>query len=178
QSAERLAHDLRQMQERATRAAAEAEAAAARATDAGAEAEAAREAAEEAQEEARERVEAAEESLAEAEEARAALEAEESGARAARAEAEGEVSALNAEMAALKRLVERAQGGGSILDLVRVARGYETAFGAALGDDLGVGLAEGGSGWHRLPGYGAPQPLPEGAEPLAPHVDGPEALAR
>src|SRR5690606_29171146 len=38
QSAERLVHDLRQMQDRATRAAAEAEAAAARAADAGAEA--------------------------------------------------------------------------------------------------------------------------------------------
>ncbi len=178
QSAERLVHDLRQMQERATRAAAEAEAAAARAADAGAEADAAREAAEEAQEEARERVESAEEALAEAEEARGALEAEESAARAARAEAEGEVSALNAEMAALKRLVERGQGGDSILDLVRVARGHETAFGAALGDDLGVGLADDGSGWHLLPGYDAPQALPEGVEPLAPHVEGPEALAR
>ena len=114
-----------------------------------------------------------------AEEARAGFEAEESLARAARAEAEGEVSALNAEMAALKRLVERGDTGGkSILDLVRVARGYETAFGAALGDDLSAGLAGDGSGWHALPAYGAAQALPAGVEPLAPHVDGPKALAR
>nr|WP_010391936.1 AAA family ATPase [Paracoccus sp. TRP] len=178
QSAERLVHDLRQMQERATRAATEAETAAVRAAETGAEAEAAREAAEEAQEEARARVEAAEEGLAEAEETRAALEAEESAARSARAEAEGEVSALKAEVAALKRLVERGQSSDSILNLVRVGRGYETAFGAALGDDLGVGLAEDGSGWHLLPCYDAPQPLPDGVEALAPHVDGPAALAR
>ncbi|MFC3570934.1 AAA family ATPase, partial [Paracoccus simplex] len=182
QSAERLVHDLRQMQDRATRAAAEAETAAAAAREAGTEAASAREVAETAQDEARERVEQTEEALAAAEEARAALEAEESAARSARAEAEGEVSALSAEMTALKRLVERGQSGGSILDLVRVARGYETAFGAALGDDLAVGLAVGlaedGSGWHRLPAYGSPQPLPEGSEPLAPHVEAPEALAR
>ena len=61
QSAERLAHDLRQMLDRASRAAAEAEAAAARATETGHEAEAARAAADAAQDEARERVEAAEE---------------------------------------------------------------------------------------------------------------------
>ena len=179
QSAERLVHDLRQMLDRASRAAADADAAAARATETGVEAEAAREAAEEAQDTARERVEAAEDALSAAEESRAALEAEESAARAARAEAEGEVSALNAEMAALKRLVERGDGGGkSMLDHVRVARGYEAAFGAALGDDLSAGLAMDGSGWHALPGYDAAQPLPKGAEPLAPHVAGPDALAR
>ncbi|MFC3527722.1 chromosome segregation SMC family protein [Paracoccus mangrovi] len=179
QSAERLAHDLRQMLDRASRAAAEAEAAAARATETGHEAEAARAAADAAQDEARERVEAAEEALASAEDSRGALEAEESAARAARAEAEGEVSALNAEMAALRRLVERGDSGGkSILDLVRVARGYETAFGAALGDDLSAGLASDGSGWHALPGYDRVQPLPAGAEPLAPHVEGPGALSR
>ena len=179
QSAERLVHDLRQMLDRASRAAADADAAATRATETGIEAEAAREAAEEAQDTARERVEAAEDALSAAEESRAALEAEESAARAARAEAEGEVSALNAEMAALKRLVERGDGGGkSMLDHVRVARGYEAAFGAALGDDLSAGLAVDGSGWHALPGYDAAQPLPKGAEPLAPHVDGPDALAR
>ncbi|MTH65301.1 chromosome segregation protein SMC [Paracoccus shanxieyensis] len=178
QSAERLAHDLRQMQDRATRASDAAEMALATATDAGAEAEATREAAAEAQETARERVEQAEEMLAEAEDSRATLEAEESAARATRAEAEGELSALNAEMAALKRLVERGDHGGSVLELVRVARGHEAAFGAALGDDLSMGLAQDGSGWHALPGYDTAHPLPKGTEPLAPHVQAPEALAR
>ena len=177
QSAERLVHDLRQMQDRASLAAAAAERAAEAATAAGTEAEATRAAAEAAMEAARDRVEAAEAALADAEEARAALEADESAARARRAEAEGELSALNAEMAALKRLVERGETGGrAILDLVRVARGYETAFGAALGDDLRAGLASGGSGWHALASYGDAHPLP--VETLAAHVDGPPALDR
>jgi len=179
QSAERLAHDLRQMHDRANRAATTAEAAATKADESGAVAEAAREAADIAQDEAHERVEAAEEALLLAEESRGALEGDEAEARATRAEAEGELSALTAEMAALKRLVERGDAGGaSILDLVRVARGYEAAFGAALGDELAAGLAEDGSGWHPLPGYEPPQPLPKGVTPLAPHVDAPPVLTR
>lgn len=179
QSAERLAHDLRQMLDRASGAAAKAKAAAEEAAEAGIVAETARDAAEAAQDAAHERVEISEEALASAEETRTAIEAEEAVARAARAEAEGELSALTAEIAALKRLVERGSGGGrSILDLVRVAKGNEAAFGAALGDDLAAGIAEGGSGWHALPEYDPSQPLPAGAEPLAPHVEAPELLAR
>lgn len=105
--------------------------------------------------------------------------ARETAARAARAEAEGEAGALVAEMAALRRLVERGQSGGaSLLDHVQVARGYEAAFGAALGDDLSAGLSKGGTGWHALPPVVDAAPLPEDAEPLAPHVRAPEALAR
>ncbi|RJL19194.1 chromosome segregation SMC family protein [Paracoccus siganidrum] len=180
QSAERLAGDLRAMLQRAERASAEAAENAARASDTGQAAEAALAAAEAAQEAASERAEAAEEALAGAEQARAEAEGAEAAARAARAEAEGEAGALAAEMAALRRLVERGQSGGAaILDQVTVARGYELAFGAALGDDLRAGLAEdGGSGWHLLPGWDAPQPLPAGAAPLAPHVEAPAALSR
>ncbi|MTH78173.1 chromosome segregation SMC family protein [Paracoccus aestuariivivens] len=179
QSAERLAHDLRKMMERATQAATVSEAAVATAAEAGGVAQAAREAAEAVQDQARERVETAEETLAAAEEARAALEAEEAVARATRAEAEGELSALNAEMAALKRLVERSETGcASILDLVKVTKGYEAAFGAALGDDLAAGLAKDGTGWHILPGYGSSHPLPSGVTSIAAQVEGPEALQR
>ena len=47
------------------------------------------------------------------------------------------------------------------------------------GDDLRAGLAEDGeSGWHLLAGWDDPQPLPDGAAPLSPHVAGPAALAR
>jgi chromosome segregation protein len=175
QSADRLAQDLRQMLDRAGRAAQASEAAVTLAAQTGADAEAAREAAEEAQEAARDRVEQAEEILAAAEAARAGLEAEETGARAGRAEAEGEVSALNAEMAALKRLVERGRDGGSVLDLVRVVRGYEAAFGAALGDDLRAGLATDGSGWHALPPC---EGQAMAGDLLAAHVEAPDALAR
>lgn len=178
QSAERLAQDLRQMLDRASRAADQAEAALARATATGVEAEAARLEAEAAQQAARDGVDLAEEALAQAEDARTALEADEAEARALRAEAEGEAAALNAEMAALKRLVERGQQAGTLLDQIRVARGHEAALGAALGDDLGRGLADQGSGWHGLPAYDPVPALPAGARPLAPHVTAPEALAR
>ena len=180
QSAERLAGDLRDMLTRADRAANDAADAASRADARIAEAQTAQRQAETAQDQARAAAEAAETALTDAESARAALEGDESQARATRAEAEGESGALAAEMAALKRLVERGQSGGkAILDQVTVARGYEVAFGAALGDDLRAGLAEDGeSGWHDLPGWDAPQPLPAGAAALAAHVTGPGALAR
>ncbi|MDS9466709.1 AAA family ATPase [Paracoccus sp. MBLB3053] len=179
QSAERLAHDLRQMMDRAIRAASEAEAAATSADEARTVAAVARDAAEEMLEVARQSVESAEESLAAAEESRAELEAEESDARAVRAEAEGELSALNAEMAALRRLVDRSdKSGQAILDLVRVASGFEKAFGAALGDDLSAGLARDGSGWHLLPGFGSAHPLPEGLASISSQVQGPEELSR
>lgn len=180
QSVERLVSDLRAMQARAAHAAAAARETAERAGLAGQEAAAALAAAEEAQAEASEATETAEEVLIEAEATRSEFEAQETAARADRAEAEGEAGALASEMAALTRLVERgAAGGSAILDAVRVVKGYEAAFGAALGDDLSAGLAaDGTSGWHLLPGYGSEHPLPVGAEPLAPYVQGPEALAR
>ncbi|CAM3382462.1 AAA family ATPase [Paracoccus nototheniae] len=179
QSADRLATDLRAMFDRADRAATEAAEAVDQAGAAGEAASAALDLADAAQDLARDRTEAAEEALADAEAARAGLEAREASARAARAEAEGEAAALNAERSALARLVERGQSGGAtLLDRVQVGRGYEAAFGAALGDDLRAGVTAEGSGWHALPGWDAPHPLPEGAQPLAPHVAGPDVLAR
>ncbi|HMQ39643.1 MAG TPA: AAA family ATPase [Paracoccus sp. (in: a-proteobacteria)] len=178
-SAERLVADLTAMRDRAERAAGESDAAATRADATGAEAEAALKQAEAAQQAAAAAAEAAENGLAGAEAARAEAEAAESAARAARAEVEGEAGALKAEMAALEKLVARGAGDGSaLLDQVRVAKGYETALGAALGDDLTVGLATGGSGWAELPDYDDAAPLPDGAERLAGQVRGPALLAR
>ncbi|SNT72902.1 AAA family ATPase [Paracoccus seriniphilus] len=179
-SAERLVSDLRTMMARAERAATEAEQNAARAAEAGAAAEEALATAEQAQEAAADRAEAAEEALAGAEIVRAEAEAAEAASRVARSEAEGEASALAAEMAALRRLVERGQSdGAAILDQVQVEKGYEIAFGAALGDDLRAGLAEDGqSGWRDLPGWDDPQPMPSGVMPLSRHVNAPEALNR
>ncbi|WCR10284.1 chromosome segregation protein SMC [Paracoccus stylophorae] len=180
QSAERLVSDLRAMLDRAERAAAEASETAARAAAAGTEAEQALRTADAAQEAARARAEAAEDALAGAEAARAEAETTEAAARAARAEAEGESGALAAEMAALRRLVERGRSGGdAILDRVQVASGYEVAFGAALGDDLRAGLAgDGETGWHLLPDGGAVQALPDEASPLAAYVEAPAVLDR
>ncbi|WP_295044037.1 AAA family ATPase [uncultured Paracoccus sp.] len=180
QSAERLVADLQAMLDRSDRAASEARTAAEHASDAGAAAEDAMELAEQAQAAAAARAEAAEDGLARAEAARAEAEAAEAVARVARAEAEGEAGALAAEMAALRRLVERGRSdGAAVLDQVTVARGHEIAFGAAFGDDLRVGLAAGDrSGWHLLDDWADPQPLPPGTTPLAGHVQGPAVLSR
>ncbi|MDD7970040.1 chromosome segregation SMC family protein [Roseinatronobacter alkalisoli] len=121
----------------------------------------------------------AEATLLEAEDARHNAQTDESEARATLAEAEGETSTLRAEAAALSRLVDRERGDGTqLLDLLRVADGHELAIGAALADDLRAPLSDGGSGWVALPGYDDAAPLPSGAQPLAPHVQGPDALAR
>jgi len=124
---------------------------------------------------------AAEAALARADAARAEAQAREADARAGRSEAEGEMNALAAEVAALARLVERDTAeGGQVLDALSVARGFEKALGAALADDLRAPEVgpDGPSGWTLLPGYPAPQPLPEGATPLSAHVDAPRVLAR
>ncbi|WP_372570463.1 chromosome segregation SMC family protein [Ruegeria jejuensis] len=135
----------------------------------------------EAQEEASEAAEAAEEALAAADELRNETQSREAEARAQRSEAEGEAGAIRAETAALAKLVERDTAeGGQVLDLMRVAAGYEKALGAALADDLRAPLADddGPSGWVQIAGYDADQPLPDGAEPLALHVSGPDRLTR
>ncbi|MFN3144565.1 MAG: chromosome segregation protein SMC [Paracoccaceae bacterium] len=181
QSAERLVRDL-------TRTAESSEAEAARATRAMEDAEAALATAERAfagagdeLSMAAEAAEAAEAALVAADEARAAAQAHEAEARAARSAAEGEANALRAEVAALAKLVQRDTGeDGQVIDLLRVAPGFEKALGAALGDDLRapeVG-AGGRSGWALLPDYDTAAPLPEGAAPLAAHVTVPGVLAR
>ncbi|AXC48863.1 chromosome segregation protein SMC [Paracoccus suum] len=183
QSAERLASDLRAMGERASRAATEAEAVRARAEAAGQQAEATLKAATAARTEACKRADAADAALAAAEAARTGAERAESAARATRAEAEGEAGALEAERAGLERLAQRgAADQGALLSQIKVAKGWESALGAALGDDLRLGItvsdAEDAAGWRALPGYDADAPLPEGAEPLAPQVTAPAALTR
>jgi chromosome segregation protein len=134
-----------------------------------------------AEEEAREASEMAEEALAAADELRTETQSLEAEARSQRSEAEGELGALRAEVTALAKLVERDTAeGGQILDELSVAPGYEKALGAALADDLRAPLAEadGPTGWVSLPGYDHDAALPEGVQPLALFVSGPEALSR
>lgn len=134
-----------------------------------------------AAEHAQETAEEAEGALEEAEAARAEAQAEEAETRAALAEAEGEAGTLRAEAAALARLLERDRAERTrLMDLLRVSSGYEQALGAALADDLSAPMASdtAGSGWITLAPYPAAQPLPDGAEPLAPHVTGADALLR
>jgi chromosome segregation protein len=135
----------------------------------------------EAEEIARGTVETAEDTLAEAEAARAQAQSEETDARAARSSAEGEVNALDAEVRGLSKLVQRdTSEGGQVLDVLKVAPGYEKALGAALADDLRapVVAGDGPSGWVTLPVYDLEQPLPRGAVPLSDFVTVPEVLQR
>ena len=132
-----------------------------------------------AAEDSRFRAEEAEEALAFAEEAAAGAREADATARAALAEAEGAAKALAGEAAGLERLLTRPRDAkAQIVDCVRVAPGFEGAFGAALADDLTLPEGEEGTGWRVLPPYDAAAPLPEGVEPLAAHVAAPAALAR
>ncbi|MCF6444906.1 chromosome segregation protein SMC [Nereida sp. MMG025] len=123
----------------------------------------------------------AEEVLAETEAARTETQALESDARAALSEADGEVSALRAEVNALGKLLGRDTAeSGQIMDALTVASGFEKAIGAALADDLKAPMVgnDDPSGWAVLPAYDQAQRLPDGATPLADHVQVPDALGR
>ena len=66
-----------------------------------------------------------------------------------------------------------------VVDQIRVAPGYETALGAALGDDLDAPVApEASIHWRDLDVAHEDHALPADAEPLVMHVEAPHALAR
>ncbi len=181
QSAQRLLEDNRTTLEKNESEAARAKAAMAEAEAALTKAEADFAAAGEAEKLAVAAAEAADKALVAAEAARAETQGRESDARGLRSEAEGEANALRAEVAALAKLVERDTAeGGQVLDLLRVQGGYEKALGAALADDLRAPAveADAASGWALLPGYAAPQTLPDGVAALTNYVTVPEVLAR
>jgi len=138
--------------------------------------------------EKREQVEAAEETLAEAEEETTAAEAEvvrlraaEQEARPAVQEARAALARIETEARTLAKIIEAAKPGrfAAVVEQVKVARGYETALGAALGDDLDASLDERAPAhWTTVPAGLAEPTLPEGARPLAEVVQGPAQLAR
>ena len=100
--------------------------------------------------------------------------------RRALQDAQSLLTRLEAERDALTALLAgRPDTPDPIIDRVRVATGYETALAAALGDDLDVPAgSESAIGWLRLAPYPAPPSLPDGAEPLSRHVEGPPELGR
>ncbi len=66
-----------------------------------------------------------------------------------------------------------------IVDAVTVENGYETALGAALGDDLDAPVDRAAPlHWRQLDALTRPAGLPEGVEALALHVEAPQELAR
>src|SRR5690606_32843878 len=121
---------------------------------------------------------------------RLALDAEETRRRAQEAEKAAREPMQAAERAAgdlaaeAKTLADLLAVGESdlwppVIDAVSVEHGYETALGAALGDDLAVPDDMAAPiHWTALPPFDAAPALPEGATPLSYFVKGPSALAR
>ncbi len=101
--------------------------------------------------------------------------------RAAAEKARLAIAAMTAERETLSRLlvVQREGDMPAIVDQLRVAPGYETALGAALGDDLDAPAGDEGSvHWRLIVATGADPALPAGVEPLVHYVTGPTELKR
>ncbi|MFN3855527.1 MAG: chromosome segregation SMC family protein [Phreatobacter sp.] len=115
-----------------------------------------------------------------AEQAHAVARSQEGDARRPLAEAERLVQRLETEVRTLAKVLN--VGSSSlwppVVEAIRVARGYETALGAALGDDLDA-PTDSASPQHWAGADGAGDPaLPEGVGSLAAHVRAPGQLAR
>ncbi len=124
---------------------------------------------------------AAEEATLAAEERHAEAREAEARSRGPLAEAERAAHALETEANTLANLLGAISGREfpPVVDAITVARGYEAALGAALGDDLDAPVDERAPAhWSLLPGVGADPALPDGVEPLAARVTAPPALAR
>jgi chromosome segregation protein len=118
------------------------------------------------------------EALAQAEAARDAAATAREVAESASASARATLAGLESEERALASALAQVKGDPALTRLT-VTPGYERALAAALGDDLDAPLtAEGARGWAGAPPDPADPSLPHGVEPLAPHVQGAEALTR
>ena len=105
----------------------------------------------------------------------------ESDSRATHDDARRKADRLQTEVRTLTNLLKA--GGGdlwpSLIDQISVETGFETALGAALGDDLDASGDEGAPvHWRGLPPLADTATLPDGAEPLINFVLAPPALQR
>jgi chromosome segregation protein len=126
------------------------------------------------------KVKAAEEEAIAAEALHAEARQAEARARAHYQEAERTAQGLETETHTLAKLLKSEAGGvwPSMIEEVGVAKGYEAALGAALGDDLDAS-SDVAAPAHWASTSAADDPiLPEGAAPLAAHVQAPPVLAR
>jgi len=101
-------------------------------------------------------------------------------ARRPLAQAESQLHRLETEARTLAKVldVEKKKLWPPVLDTITVAQGFETALGAALGDDLDAPTDTASPmHWAGAETFGDPA-LPAGAEPLSAHVTAPAALAR
>ncbi|MGQ0456411.1 MAG: chromosome segregation protein SMC [Hyphomicrobium sp.] len=90
-------------------------------------------------------------------------------------------NAFSTERETIAKLLAPANDGGHppVVDAIRVSPGYETALGAALGDDLEApAAAEASIHWRRMDLASDDHPLPADAEPLVMHVEAPQELTR
>ncbi|MCB1494809.1 MAG: chromosome segregation protein SMC [Bauldia sp.] len=97
------------------------------------------------------------------------------------AEAERSLHRIETEAATLVAMLKssRTEAGTPLIDIVRVANGYEAALGAAFGDDLdSPGDVEAAAYWRLVEKSEGDPALPADVEALAMHVDAPPVLAR
>ncbi|MGB7090624.1 MAG: AAA family ATPase, partial [Methylovirgula sp.] len=123
---------------------------------------------------------AAEEKAIAAESVHAEARQAEAAARARYQEAERIARGLETETQTLAKLLKSETGGiwPTMIEEVGAAKGYEAALGAALGDDLDAS-SDVAAPAHWTPTSASDDPvLPEGAAPLAAHVQAPPVLAR
>ncbi|MFD1745598.1 chromosome segregation protein SMC [Rhizobium helianthi] len=92
------------------------------------------------------------------------------------------LNGLEAESRAIRKMLAGDGGSGvfsPVADLVRVAKGFETALGAALGDALESSLdPDAPSHWLNIEATEADPALPPGAQSIAQHVTAPVELSR
>ena len=116
-----------------------------------------------------------------AERAVAEARATEAAARPPVQEARAALARVETEARTLAKILNSASGGlfPSVLEQIGVERGFETALGAALGDDLEASLDESAPAHWRATSIGATDPvLPESVRSLASVVRAPAQLAR
>ena len=123
----------------------------------------------------------AESVIADAEVAVGEARAAEAAARGPLANAQAELQRIETEARTLAKIINASSGDlyPAVLEQLNVERGYETALGAALGEDLDVPTDSAAPvHWAALEiGAGDPA-LPDGARPLADVVSAPSQLAR
>jgi chromosome segregation protein len=123
---------------------------------------------------------AREEDIAALETAHAEARTIETAARGKLAEAERRAQKLGTEAQTLSKLLNAASGGfwPPVTDEITVAKGFEAALGAALGDDLDASTNPSAPAHWAETDRRGDAPLPPGVEPLADLVTAPAALAR
>ncbi|MCH9808800.1 MAG: chromosome segregation protein SMC [Alphaproteobacteria bacterium] len=90
-------------------------------------------------------------------------------------------SALQTERETLTRLLGPGQAGEfpPLIDAIKVKPGYETALGAALGDDLDAPADEAAAlHWRKVAGHGSDPALPDGVKALCDFAKAPPELER